>query len=143
MSNQTFETEGIIFRIGQEEVFAEGRFKKTEFILLKKSTYRDKVYEDYISFECQNESQYQLTGATEGNLARILFVIQGKEAKREDLKGRYFNTLKAIKIEVLEATTTQQRADNTQATSEQGEIDAFTSGSEKLNLDYNPDDLPF
>lgn len=143
MASRTFETEGVIFRIGEEQVFAEGRFKKTEFILLQQSEYKSKLYEDHVSFECQGEQQYQLTGVQEGNRVKVWFVIQGREAKREDLKGRYFNTLKAIKIDVLEATSPDQRAENTAQSNQQQEISSFVGENDGLSVSDGPDDLPF
>ena len=143
MAGKTYDLEGVVTNIGEELVFAEGRFKKVEFVVTVKSSYQDKVYEDPVVLECQNDSIYQLTGIQAGFKVKVLFVIQGRAAKGEFV-GRYFNTLKAIKIDVLEATTTEQRATDTAQTSEQGAINSFV-GEENpsLNPKDAPDDLPF
>ena len=143
-NNDTFTITGIVHNIGQEQSFAEGRFRKTEFVLLKTKQFNGKIYEDFISLECQNEGQYQLTGLNTGNKAEVVFVIQGREAKREDLKGRFYNTLKAIKVSVLEATTTGQRAQNTAVDSQQRAVSDFVGAENpSLRSQDGPDDLPF
>ena len=135
MSSTVYEITGVVFRIDDELSFAEGRFKKQAFIIMDQSNYGGKSYTDYIELECHNEGIYQTTGMCEGQKVAVKFVIQGKEAKAEHLKGRYFNTLKAIKIDILEDISTEQRAADTAKDTTKQETDSF--------VESNIDDLPF
>ena len=155
MSSEVFKIEGIVHVINDVEVYENQQktftFKKQSFVVLASNTYtgRDgtpRVQEDYILLECHQDSGiYQLTGVREGNRVLVLFTIQGREGRTEQHKGKYYNTLKAFKIDILESTTTEERAGNTQASSVQGEIDNFV-GEEPPDdgiLKPQEDDLPF
>lgn len=144
-SNNFYSLEGIVFRIGDVQEFSNF-FRKQEFIVLIRNAYQDKVYEDYIKFECINDKMYELTGIRPGYKVSVSFVIQGKEGKSEELKGKFFNSLRALKIETLEATTTEERAGNVKAASEQGAIAGFVgddNASKEESLAEQDDDLPF
>jgi len=141
MANTIFDVEGIVYRIDQPYVHSDF-FKKQSFILLIKSTYQDKNYEDFVEMDCINAQMEQLRYASVGNKVKVGFVLQGRESKK--LPGRYFNTLKVISIKVLEATTLDQRAQNTAVDSQQRAVDDFVGAeNNSLNPSDGPDDLPF
>ena len=150
MANKIYDAEGIIHRIGEVKEFTE-RFKKQSFVLLVESEYQGKKYEDPIQFDCVNNGIQMIAYINEGFRVRVGFVIQGKEYKgdREDLQNEFFNTLKAIKVDVLEATTAQQRAANTAQADTQQAVAGFVSPQPAPapqaapNLGSDPDDLPF
>jgi len=144
MANTIYEITGIVHKVGDEQVFAEGRFKKREVVIILSNMYKDKVYEEFITIEFQNTQTYECTGVNPGNKVKIAFVLQGREAKRDDLKGRFFNTIKGIKLETLEATTTGQRIQNEVQDSQQRAINDFVEPENtSLSPSDGPDDLPF
>jgi len=148
MAGTTYELEGVCTHIGEELVFSEGRFKKKEFVVTVTTNHNAKVYEDPVVLEAQNDGLYQISSLAEGNKIKVLFVIQGREGK-DKFVGRYFNTLKAIKVDVLEATTTQQRAANTAQADTKQAVASYVSEQPAPapqaapNLGSDPDDLPF
>jgi single-strand DNA-binding protein len=141
--NNFHKLEGVIFRIDEVVEFSRF-FSKQEFILLVQRTYQDKIYEDYIKFECINDKIYVLTGRQEGNRVLVSFVIQGREGKKGDAKGRFYNSLRAMDIDLLDSSTAKERAAEIRISSEKKEIDAFVGTEEADTHDDQPDnELPF
>jgi len=98
MEGKIYEIEGTVFRIDEDVQEFGPYFKKRSLILHQRKTYKEKTYEDFIEFDFVNDMIYKLDAASVGNKVRISFVIQGKESKKQ--AGRYFSTLKAIRIDV-------------------------------------------
>ena len=143
-NNNFYQLEGILFRIDEKQEFTKF-FSKQEFLVLVRNAYREKVYEDYIRFECVNDKMNELVGLREGYRVCVSFTIQGKESKKAELKGKFYNSLRALRVDVLEKVTTEERAADVKVASEELAIDEFvgeeTADSESLTP--QEDDLPF
>ena len=141
-ANQIYECEGIVHQVDDMQQFGDF-FKKQSVILLKQSSYMEKIYEDYLTFDFVNQGINLITNLQAGAKVKISFVLQGKESKNEAYKGKFFNTLKAIKIQTLEDTSVQQRSQQTFVDSQEKNVNAFVGENKSLNPNDGPDDLPF
>jgi len=143
MSDQIYEITGTVHRVDESPTEFSKFFTKQSFVLLNQSTFKDKIFEDFIEFDCINDMTSALVGVRAGNKIKVSFVIQGKESKNEKFVGRFFNTLKVIKIEVLEATNIAQRAEAQQQGVQQEAVNDFVGAGPAPNLKHHPDDLSF
>jgi len=136
MSNTIYEIQGVVHDIGDVMEF-KNNFKKRILVLYQRTSFKEKVYEDKIPLEFNGEMIYKVDVANVGNKVKVSFVIQGREGKRDDLKGKYFTSLKAIGIEVLEATTAEQTSAGFKAEDTQQAVDGF------VDKGGSNDGLPF
>ena len=143
-NNNFYQLEGILHRIDEGQEFSKF-FSKQEFIVLVRNAYQEKVYEDYIRFECVNNKMNELVGLHEGYKVCVSFTIQGKESKKEEFKGRFYNSLRALRVDVLEKVTTEERAADTKVTSEKDAIEGYMDQKkpDPDSLTPQKDDLPF
>ncbi len=140
--NTIYNMEGIVHKIDDPQKFSDF-FTKQSFVVLKQSTFKDKVYEDFITFDCVNNGMNNLVGVYPGHKVNVSFVLQGKESKNEAYKGKFFNTLKAIKIQTLEVASPEQRTQQTFVASQEKQVNSFVEENTSLNPSDGPDDLPF
>ena len=145
--SKIFDFEGIVYRIGDEWSNDSKTFFKRSLILLQVSDYNGKKYENYIEFDLINEGMHLLAPVNEGNKVNVRFVLNGRLGK-EKYEGRAFTTLKAINIEILEASTPQQVQTSIKADEVHTAVENFVADKQPVPLgsDDNSDgtnDLPF
>jgi len=144
--NNFYQLEGTVFRIDEVWNFEKSGvvvFSKQEFLVLVRNEYQEKVYEEKIRFECINNKMNELVGLREGYKVRVSFTIRSNESKKD--KGTYYNSLRALSVDVLERVTTEERAVETKAASETDAIDEFMGEGKPDSESLTPqkDDLPF
>ncbi len=141
---KVYEIEGIVYKIGDEWSNDSKTFSKMSLILLQVSSYGDKTYENYIEFDYINEGMHLLAPVNEGNRVLVRFVLNGRLGK-DKYEGRAFTTLKGIKIEILEAFTTQQAQQGFRADEVDTAVGQFIGGNQPAppDSDDGADDLPF
>lgn len=143
---KTFSLQGVVHKINEPKQFGgDYKINIQTFVLYVRSQAKDgRFFDDYITFKCVGQSLYQVEGVREGNKVEVLFVIQGKEGRKAEYKGQYFNDLRALKINLLEDTSVEQQQEKTQRVQAESEIDSFVDGDkDAFDPDAHPDDLPF
>ena len=139
-ASEFLEREGTVVHVQDTRMLGEDpRFQKQVggFTIEKQRQYKDKQGElkmahDYITFDCEGKVMSQLPGM--GDKVKVTFTISGTYWKKGQ---RYFNKLRAIKIETLEyAPKSKQPAPVRQD-------DVSFLNSNQPDNDFDGDDLPF
>ena len=115
------EITGKIKQIGETQTFGEKGFRKREFVV----TTEDK-YPQHIPMECIQDNVALLDNFSVGQFIKVGVNVQGREWINPEGKAKYFLTLQAWKLDLLEG----------------GVPDTGFQKADSLNTD-EPDDLPF
>jgi hypothetical protein len=109
-------------------------FSKIDFVVTDENT----QYPQHVSFQAGNQKTALLDNVNEGDKITVSFNLRGREWTSPQGEVKYFNTLEAWKIEVVDKGTSQPEA--------KSEFDEYTSKA-SVNPDHisSPidDTLPF
>ena len=141
MNDVIYELEGTVYSIGDEWSNDSKTFSKMSLVVMTTSSWKDKLFENYIELDFINEAMHLLGSVREGNRVSVRFVLQGRLGK-DKYEGRAFTTLKAIRIDVLDATTTAQAGVSREAERDGVAAAAFVNQSSGTDVD-GVSDLPF
>jgi len=137
-SNKFFEVEGYLFKLFPVMTFESG-FKKREFVVELRSEGRDGVtYKDLVTFEVTKDWMHELDGIGLASKLKVSFLLGGKAyTPKTGGDEKYFNFLKAWKIEALENTNQDAPVQKQEAASVATPAPSFGGKVE------DTDDLPF
>lgn len=126
------ELTGIIKHIGDLIQVTE-KFSKREFVITTADQYPQQVSFQLVNKHCEWLDQYSI-----GEEVRVIFSIGGKEWKSPKGEVKYFNTLTAYHLTLLNKAVDapQQKPPTSVAELEGGRV-------ENLPSEGNADDLPF
>lgn len=101
-TSKFFEIEGYLFKIFPVMTFPSG-FKKREFILEVRTEGRDGMpYKDLVSFEITKDWMAELDNIGLASKIKVHFLLGGKGYSKDGGEEKYFNYLRAWKVEVIE-----------------------------------------
>lgn len=115
----------------EDEVIISDNFKKRNFFL---DITLNPQYNEVICFDLINDKTSLIEEYSEGDVIVVHFNIKCREAKKENLKGRYFTVLQAWKINKYNGETTSENNMDTENN------DLL---HEEENKTDEEDDLPF
>ena len=123
-----------ILKVKKDESVVNDKFKKLEFVVTDTAS----QYPQHVSFQLTQDRTSLLDNVNEGDKITVSFNLRGREWTSPQGEVKYFNTLEAWKIEVVEkgvAPTSQPKS----------EFDEYTSKAVNAVV-TNPaasSDLPF
>jgi len=123
-----------ILKVKKDESVVNDKFKKLEFVVTDTAS----QYPQHVSFQLTQDRTSLLDNVNEGDKITVSFNLRGREWTSPQGEVKYFNTLEAWKIEVVEKGTSQPEA--------KSEFDEYTSkASVKPDHISSPidDTLPF
>lgn len=123
-----YEFIGTVKKIGEEQTFSSG-FSKRELVV----TSEDDRYPQDVMFEFHRDKAGLLDTVNEADRIKVTFDILGRE-----YNGRYFNNLKAWKIETMDGDGEATPASQTTSDSEPPQVEMPSDIA-----DVDDDNLPF
>jgi len=123
-----------ILKVKKSESIVNDKFKKLEFVVTDTAS----QYPQHVSLQLTQDRTSLLDNVNEGDKITVSFNLRGREWTSPQGEVKYFNTLEAWKIEVVEKGTEQPEA--------KSEFDEYTSkASVKPDHISSPidDTLPF
>jgi len=112
-----------ILKVKEEAQQVSEKFKKREFVLTDNSS----QYPQHISFQLTQDKCGLIDAIAVGSTIKVHYNLRGREWTSPKGEVKYFNTIEAWRIEVVQNL----------------QVDTGKSGTENATAPTTPDDLPF
>jgi hypothetical protein len=119
-------------KVKMEEQKVSERFRKRDFVIQDNSS----QYPQMITFQLAQDRCNLVDSANLGDEIRVFFNLKGREWKSPQGETKYFNTIEAWKIELVNAGSSS-------GSSSSGASDGVVSSPPPIMEKEKDDDLPF
>jgi len=100
-----------ILKVKKAESVVNDKFKKLEFVVTDTAS----QYTQHVSFQLTQDRTSLLDNVNEGDKITVSFNLRGREWTSPQGEVKYFNTLEAWKIEVVEKAAVSQASQDFEA----------------------------